>query len=104
MFIDRYLFSIVGERPERIRSLHASTIRRIKASALAIHIPVMLWAVAGFVLARRTFELSTGVACAAALFCALVIYLVERLVLATPRSWYVNVGRVAIGMMILQLA
>jgi hypothetical protein len=60
----------------------------------------MLWTVSGFVLARRAFDLSTGAACAVALFCALVIYLVERLVLATPRNWYVNLGRVAIGMMI----
>lgn len=100
MFIDRYLFSIVGERPERIGSLHASTIRRIKASALAIHIPVLLWGVSGFVLAHRVFGVAPPLACGVAAFCALVVYLVERLVLATPRNWYVNAGRVAIGVMI----
>jgi hypothetical protein len=100
MFIDRYLFNVVGERPERIRSLHASTIRRIKASALAIHIPVLLWGVSGFVLAHRVFGVAPPLACGVAAFCALVVYLVERLVLATPANWYVNAGRVAIGVMI----
>ena len=100
MIIDRYLFRIVGEDPERITSLHPSTVRRIKASAIAVHIPVMLWAVAGVVLARRAFDLSVGAASVIVLFCGFLIYLVERLVLATPRNWYVNLGRIAIGVMI----
>ena len=100
MFIDRYLFSIVGESPDRIGRLHSSTIRRIKASALAIHIPVLLWGVSGFVLAHRVFGVAPSLACGVAAFCALVVYLVERLVLATPANWYVNAGRVAIGVMI----
>jgi len=97
MLIDRYLFNVVGENPERVSSLHASTLRRLKAYAIAVHIPVMLWCVAGYVLASRVFGFPPAGAAAVAAFCSLLIYLVERLVLATPKAWYVNFGRFMIG-------
>jgi hypothetical protein len=37
---------------------------------------------------------------AIAFFCSGLIYMVERVVLATPKIWYVNVSRVVIGLVI----
>jgi len=95
-----YLCQVVGEPPDKIGRLHGSTVRRIKASAIAIHIPVLLWGITGFVLSAQVFKLDRLQAAGIAGLCALLIYLVERLVLATPKTWYVNVGRVAIGIVI----
>jgi hypothetical protein len=98
--ISSYLCHVVGETPQRAACFHASTVRRTKAFAIAIHIPVLLWGVTGFVIASRIFNQSDAVATSVALFCSGLIYLVERLVLATPKVWFVNVSRVFIGLVI----
>lgn len=98
--ITKYLFHVVGEDPADLSRLHYSTIKRIKAFAIAIHIPVALWAVTGYVIASKIFELSDENSKLVALFCSALIYLVERLVIATPKVWFVNLGRVLIGVVI----
>jgi hypothetical protein len=98
--ISSYLCHVVGESPQRAARFHASTVRRTKAFAIAIHIPVLLWAVTGFVIASQIFHQSDAAAASVALMCAGLIYLVERLVLATPKVWFVNVSRVFIGLVI----
>lgn len=98
--ISSYLCHVVGETPQRVAHFHASTVRRTKAFAIAIHIPVLLWAVTGFVITSKVFHLSDAAAASVALMCAGLIYLVERLVLATPKVWFVNVSRVLIGLVI----
>jgi hypothetical protein len=100
MSISNYLCHVVGEQPERVGRLHDSSQRRMKAFAIAIHIPVTLWALTGYVIASRVFNQEPGISAAVALFCAGLIYLVERLVLATPKVWFVNLGRFFIGVVI----
>jgi hypothetical protein len=91
---------VVGESPQRAARFHPSTVRRTKAFAIAIHIPVLLWAVTGFVVASQIFGQSEAASLGVALMCSGLIYLVERLVLATPKVWFVNVSRVFIGLVI----
>jgi hypothetical protein len=100
MTISNYLCYVIGEQPARAARLHASTIKRMKAFAIAIHTPVLLWAVTGYVIASQIFRLGDWPAVTVALLCAGLIYLVERLVLATPKVWFVNLGRVLIGVVI----
>lgn len=100
MNVPKYLCLVVGETPERVAKLHESTQRRMKAFAIALHIPVTLWAVTGYVIAARVFHLNSQESVAIAAFCACMIYLVERLVLATPKAWFVNIGRLFIGLVI----
>jgi hypothetical protein len=100
MTISNYLCLVLGEQPTRVARLHASTIKRMTAFGIAIHIPVMLWAMTGYVIASQIFRMDTWAAVAIALFCSGLIYLVERLVLATPKVWFVNLGRVLIGVVI----
>jgi len=98
--ISNYLCFIVGESPERAARFHASTIRRTKNFAMAIHIPVGIWLVTGFLIAHAVFKLSDALSAAIALGCAGMIYLVERLVISTPKVWFINIGRIAIGFVI----
>ena len=100
MTISNYLCHVVGEQPSRVARFHTSTLRRTKAFAIAIHIPVLMWAVTGFVIASQIFKFENLSSGAVAFFCAGLIYLVERLVLATPKAWYVNLARVLIGFVI----
>jgi Domain of unknown function (DUF4407) len=100
MSTSNYLCQIVGECPKRVARFHPSSIKRLKAFAIAIHIPVLLWAVTGFVIASHIFLLRDAAAAAVAVLCAGLIYLVERVVLATPKVWYVNVSRVVVGVVI----
>lgn len=100
MTISSYLCHVAGERPEDVKRWHESTQRRLKAYAIAIHIPVVLWAVTGYLIAARIFQLETGVVAAVSAFCAALVYLVERLVLATPKAWFVNLGRFVIGIVV----
>jgi len=100
MTISNYLCHVVGEQPARVSRMHPSTVARTKAFAIAIHIPVLLWAVTGYVISSQIFRLPELSAAVVAIFCAGLIYLVERLVLATPKVWYVNVSRMLIGVVI----
>lgn len=95
-----YLCHVVGEYPERAQRYHTSTIKRLKAFAIAIHIPVILWGVTGYVIAGQVFKLNDQLATVIALFCSGLVYLVERLVLSVPKVWFVNIGRVVIGVVI----
>jgi Domain of unknown function (DUF4407) len=52
------------------------------------------------VIAFQIFGLAPSAAAAIALFCSGLIYMVERVVLATPKVWYVNMSRVVIGLVI----
>jgi len=98
--VSNYFCHVIGESPEKAARFHASTIRRTKAFAIAIHIPVVLWAVTGLVIATQIFHLHMAEAMGVAVLCAALIYMVERLVLATPKVWSVNLVRVFIGLVI----
>jgi hypothetical protein len=100
MSICSYFCHIVGEDPARVARFHSSTIKRMKAFAIAIHIPVLLWAMTGYLIASQIFKLTDVAAAGIAFLCSGLIYLVERLVLATPKVWFVNFGRVVIGVVI----
>lgn len=100
MNITNYMFHSVGENPEKLSKWHRSTIDRTKAFAIAIHIPVLLWALTGYVIASSIFNLGATASIAVATFCSVLIYLIERIVLATPKNWYVNVMRLLIGIVI----
>src|SRR4051794_10196915 len=96
----RYFCWITGEPYDRATKFHDSTRRRIAAFALALHIPVCLWALTSYVIATQVFQAgrSSGLAIAAA--CSVLIYLIERLVLVTPKSLMVSATRVVIGTMV----
>ena len=96
----KYMFHVVGEGTERLPRLHRATIERTKAFAIAIHIPVILWAVTGYVIAAKIFEMDAAASVAIATFCATIIYMIERIVLATPKKWCVNICRILIGLTI----
>jgi hypothetical protein len=98
--ISPYLCRVVGETPHRAERFHASTVRRTKAFAIAIHIPVLLWLATGYLIAFNIFQQPAEMATVIALVCGGLIYMVERLVLATPKNWYVNLTRIFIGVVI----
>ncbi len=100
MTMSTYLCRIVGESPQRAARFHHSTVRRTTAFAIAIHIPVILWALTSFVIAAEIFHLSTQSSAMVGLTCAGLVYLVERIVLATPKGGFINISRVIIGVVI----
>jgi hypothetical protein len=98
--LNTYFCHVIGEDASRFPRLHPSTVKRIKAIAIAIHIPVLLWAVTGYVIAASIFNTSTIQSIFIAAFSATLIFMIERIVIATPKTWYVNVGRIFIGLII----
>ena len=99
MTINPYFRLILGESAERVARLHQSSISRMKAFAIAIHIPIALWAVTGYIIASQTFGLDTSQSAIVSAFCSVIVYMVERLVLATPKGWGVNALRIFIGLL-----
>ena len=100
MNASKYFCFIVGENFDKAKKFHPSTIRRLNAFALAIHIPVILWAITGYLIASKIFTLSVETSAFSSWICAMSIYLIERIVIATPKSFYVNVLRMTIGLVI----
>lgn len=100
MTISAYFCHVVGESPRRAAQFHVSTVRRTMTFAIAIHIPVLLWALTGFVIASEIFHLRPIFAAGTAVLCSSLVYLVERIVLATPKTWFVNASRLVIALVI----
>jgi hypothetical protein len=98
--ISPYFCYIIGESPERASRFHNSTIKRTEAFAIAIHIPVFVWAVTGYLIAQGVFGLERSLSVSIALACGLLVYLVERLVLSTPKARIMTFGRLVIGLVI----
>jgi hypothetical protein len=98
MVISNYLCRLIGESPKRIVQLHDSTLARMKAFAIAMHIPLLLWGITGYLIANRLFDLEPIIASMIALICVVLIYLIERIVIATPKNPYVNLVRLFIGL------
>jgi len=98
--VSPYLCRVIGESPERATRFHLSTIKRTEAFAIAIHIPVLVWAVTGYLIASGVFALEASTSAAIAFGCASIVYLVERLVLATPKSLMMTAARLVIGFVI----
>jgi hypothetical protein len=97
MLISHYLYYLVGEDRKRVTKLHHSTTTRLKAFAIAMHIPLLIWGITGYLIAGRLFNLDDHDALLIATFCTALIYLVERIVIATPKNGYVNAVRLFIG-------
>ena len=100
MILTKYLFHVVGENPDDISRLHKETINRIKTYGLAVHIPVMTWMVAGFVIPYLVFDIGIKFSLGIALFCMCIIYLIERIIVATPKGWLVSAFRLALGVLV----
>lgn len=104
MIFDAWLCALVGESPRRFPALHASTRRRIRAYALALHLPVLVWALTSFVIARYLFELDQRMAAGIAVLCTFLVYVIERLVIATPGGFWIGAFRLLMGLVVALLA
>jgi hypothetical protein len=99
MKINPYFLLLLGESRADVESLHRSSISRLKAYAIAMHIPLFIWVSTGFVAATRIFQLPVDAAVGLAICAGLIVYLVERVVLATPKGAVITSLRVLIGLL-----
>jgi hypothetical protein len=97
--INSYFLLLLGESRSDVESLHRSSISRLKAYAIAMHIPLFIWVGTGFLVAARIFQLSADAAVGVAMCAGLLVYLVERVVLATPKGWIITVLRLLLGLL-----
>jgi heme/copper-type cytochrome/quinol oxidase subunit 4 len=96
----RYCCLVVGEDPAKAQRYHESTLRRLRAFAIALHLPVLLWAISSWTIASQVFGMAPGAALCTAALCSIFIYLVERLVLDTPSGRVMNLLRLVLGVII----
>ena len=64
-----------------------------------MHIPVALWAATSFLVAREVFASSPATAASTAVAAAALIYCLERVILATPKSQILGLVRTLIGLL-----
>ncbi len=100
MSLYTYLSTVVGIDSRRAQALHLSTRQRVTAFGLAIHIPVAVWAITGYVISSRIFEQPMESSLAVAAMCAGLIYLVERLVIESPTSRWLSAFRLVLGLVV----
>jgi hypothetical protein len=96
--MNTYFRILLGEPKNRVLHLHQSTLNRLKTFAIAIHIPIALWATTGYVIAARIFEFEQKPALLVSGFCACLVYLIERLVLSSPKNAGVTAMRGLLGL------
>lgn len=95
-----YSCHIIGEDPIKFSNLHVSTKNRIKAFSFAIMIPVILWALTAYVIAAQIFNFELYGALGIGSIFALFIYMIERIILLTPKGWKIYIIRMLIGLII----
>lgn len=99
MSVSRYSCLLLGENHAEVKRLHTSSVRRLQAWSLSLHIPIVLWAGTSFLLSREIFEAPTPVALCVMGVCVALIYCLERLILAAPKSMGLAVMRGLIGLL-----
>ncbi len=82
-----------GEVPEQGIGSFRSTRQRRTATICAVQLPLIIWALCAYMLASQLFGLSMWPSLAVAAGCAYVIFLVEKLVLSTPRTKWMFLAR-----------
>lgn len=86
-------FPASREAPEQdIRSFRSTRLRRT-ATVCAVQLPIIIWALCAYMLASQLFGLNMWPSLAVAAGCAYVIFLVEKLVLSTPRTKWMFMAR-----------
>lgn len=98
--MNKYFCLILGENQNETKAWHSTTLNRAKAFAISIHLPVLIWLVIGYLLSTKIFGLSPYGGLAVSSLCGLVIFMIERLVIAAPKSLSVTLGRLVIALVV----
>lgn len=98
--MNKYFCFILGEDREESSGWHSTTLARAKAYALSIHLPLLIWLVIGYLLSIRIFGLSDQAGLVVSAICGLTIFLIERLVIAAPKSIAISIGRLVIALVV----
>ena len=95
--LNYYFCFILGENASKLKSWHDETIKRLQAWGLAIHIPILIWFLTSYFIAQNIFFLTKNESLIVAAVCTSFVYLLERIILLTPKNKFVNFGRGLIG-------
>lgn len=94
----KYVSLVLGE--DTSKYIDPISKKRSIAYTIAIHVPVLLWLAMGSTIAFNIFELSLLSSIAIGSFMALIIYLIERIIIASPLNWFSFISRLFIGLLI----
>lgn len=98
--MNKYFCFLLGENQDDSYKWHSSTLTRAKSFAISIHLPVFIWFSIGYLLSTQIFGLSVSAGAFVAALCGLTIFMIERLVIAAPKSLSVTVGRLVIALVV----
>jgi hypothetical protein len=82
-----------GHDPDRGLSAFASVRQRRTALFCALQLPVLVWAVSTFAIARHIFDLGVMGSLAAGAGVGYIVFVVERMIIATPKSAWMFFAR-----------
>lgn len=71
--------------------------QKVALMANALLLPVLVWAINGYLLARQVLETSLGVALFSSFICAFVIFLVERIIIMSNTNGGMKRFRIILG-------
>jgi hypothetical protein len=98
--MNKYFCFILGENQKDSHNWHRSTLTRAKSFAISIHLPVFIWLIIGYLLSTQIFGLSESLGALVAALCGITIFMIERLVIAAPKSRSVTIGRLVIALVV----
>jgi hypothetical protein len=99
----KYYSIIIGENPKYTSSFQPAGKRKIALYANCLMIPVLLWFINGYMLARNVLESTFVASVITALVSAIVIFLVERAILMCNGSRAIFWFRIVLGFVIASL-
>lgn len=88
---------ILGDSPENLKNHTPQSRKKIQALAMAIIIPTIMWFITGYLAATTMLKLSHNMGLLVGFVCALIIFLIDRMIAISSGGWKIFVMRILLG-------
>jgi len=99
----RIATAMTGEDYDMLSQDTPSSRKKVIGLAAAMTIPVMVWFLSGFMLAYNVLDKGLAVSLITATACALLVFLMEKLVVMSKGGVWMGVFRVCVGLVVAML-
>lgn len=99
----RIACTLTGDDYDMLKGDTPASRRKVVAMSIAMLIPVTVWFLSGYLLASQVLQKGTAVSLATGGCCALLVFLMEKLVVMSKGGWGMRIFRVLIGFIVAML-
>lgn len=92
-FVNKILINFVGEDQKVFSQQSPISKKKILSQSSLLLIPSILWFLIGCCISSIYFQSSTGISLTVGLFCALIVFIIDRSILISQVNWKIGIIR-----------